>query len=118
MRENLQVEEVSKAEQMVMSLQAAINQGSGPTQLSSRGAVAEDFVQISVPEYSGNVYSGDSRGTEVLSPTVMSFASLSRDVSRGGGFEKGIDGKTFSVVLVLKGKGLCMSDIGDGSSFV
>ena len=81
MRENLEVADMTEAGQRLLSLQAASNEGSVPTQLSSPGAVAEDFVQISVPGYSGNVYSGDSRGTEVPSP-MMSFASLSRGVSR------------------------------------
>ena len=49
---------------------------------------------------------------------MMSFSSLSRGISHGGGFEKVIDGKKFSVVLVSKGKGLCLSDISDWKSFV
>ena len=70
-----------------------------------------------MPGYSGNVYSGDSRSPEAPSP-MMSFSSLSRGISHGGGFEKVIDGKKFSVVLVSKGKGLCLSDISDWKSFV
>ena len=105
MQENLEVSEVSEAEQRLLGLQAGINESLALTQTSSLGAVAEDFVQISVPGHSGNVYSGDSRSPEAPSP-MMSFASLSRGVSRGG----------FSF-LASKGKGLCLSDIGDRSKF-
>ena len=76
------MEDVSKAEQRSLSLQVAIDEGLAPTKLSSPRAVAEDLVQISLPGYSGNVYSGDSRGTEVSSP-MMSLTSLSIRVSRG-----------------------------------
>ena len=116
MRQNLEVAGVSEVEQRLLSLQVSINESSAPNQTSSLGAVAEDFVRISVPDYSGNVYSRDSRSSEAPSP-MMSFGSLSRGVSRRGGFEKVIDGKKFSVVLVSKEKGLCLSDIGDGSKF-
>ena len=47
----------------------------------------------------------------------MSFTSLTRSGYREGGFEKGIDHKKFSVVLVLKKGLVCLSDIGDRSKF-
>lgn len=39
-------------------------------------------------------------------------------VSRGGGFGRGAEVKKFSVVLIVKGRSVCLSDIGDGSKFV
>ena len=116
MLENREVSELSEAEQRLLSLQEGLVESSGANQTPGLGAVAEDFVQISVPGYSGNIYSRDPRTPEAPSP-MMSFASLSRVGSRGGGFEKMSDGKKFSVVLVTKEKGLCLSDIGDGSKF-
>lgn len=75
------------------------------------------MVQISVPGYAGSVHSRrDLTSPQTPSP-MMYFGSLARVGSRGGAFEKVVDSKKFSVVLVSNEKGLSLSDIGDGSKF-
>lgn len=67
-QENLQLEDVSEAEERLLRLQASINQGLAPSHLSASGLVAEDFVQLSVLGYSGNDSAGEPRGIKLASP--------------------------------------------------
>ena len=59
--DNLQVEDMSEVEERLLSLQVSINEGLAPPQLSAPGSVAEDFVQLYFPGYSGIVYSQENQ---------------------------------------------------------
>jgi hypothetical protein len=80
------------------------------------GAVAEDFVELSVPGFRGSMSSGGS-SREVAVSLMMSVVSSS-GASRGGSFSTEVNsGKEFLVVRITKEDKLCLSGIGDGAKF-
>jgi hypothetical protein len=78
------------------------------------GSVSEDFVQLTMPGFSGSSLRSGSRGLEV-SP-MMSLGSASSRGAGGGGFGRS-SGSKFAVVLVVKDPSVCFADIGDGGKF-
>ena len=83
----------------------------------SSGTVSEDFVELSVPGYSGlSSVGGRSQGLDAVSPMLSMASVTSVGVSRGGGFGRS-NGSKFSVVVVVRDPRVCFSDIGDGGKF-
>ena len=77
------------------------------------GSLSEDLVPLSLPGLDRGAPSA-SPGGSARSPMLSS--SLSSGGPRGGAFLPTV-GKKFSVVKILKGDSVCLSDIGDGATF-
>jgi len=117
MLENDEPDPMSEEEARLLALGADLGDPSAlgnPT--IPEGGVPEDYVDLNIPGYAGNTPPSSAGGSVAVSP-MLSIGSMSTAVSRGGGFGRGSDGKKFCVVLILKGKGVCLSDIGDGAKF-
>ena len=123
LQQNADPSEPSKEELRLVALHAAFHDPSGLGVAAAAvppappGSVAEDFVELSLPEFSGNSVRSGSQASDVVSP-MMSMASVtSGGVSRGGAFMRS-PGSKFSVVVVLRDKAFVLRTSEMEESFV
>ena len=120
-QENTTTPQASEEELRLVAIRESLQNPSEPgVELGTQpnappGSVTEDFVQLTLPGYSGDSLATGSQGSELVSP-MLSMGSATSGVSRGGGFSRN-SGSKFAAVLVVRDKSVCFSDIGDGGKF-